>query len=278
MKDVQIGFSTGCFYRQPILDCLEAIARNGFSIIEMSSSRPHMDYSDEAQVSQIGRRLLDLGLRPVSFHAPYGHHIDITHPDEKRRRYSQEEILLAADVAGRLGAEYFVLHPGPEIPYMGDVPERHHRIEFGLAVLHTISAFCRERGVKLLLENMLPHLFLGYMHSMFHVYNLVEPRPFGFCLDTGHAYLTSHIHKVIDLLGKDIQLVHANDNRGQADDHLPPGEGHVNWGDFVRHIHHLGFKGTIVLELSCRPGRNVDQAMDEACCARDLLKGLMDAL
>lgn len=278
MKDIQIGFSTGCFYRQPILETLDTIAQNSFTIIEISSSRPHMDYTNADEVRRIGDQIGRLGLRPISFHAPYGHHIDITHPDENLRRSSEEAILQAADAAAALGAEYYVLHPGPEIPYTGDVPERHHRIGFGLEVLCRVSAFCRRRGIKLLLENMLPHLFLGYMHSMFHVYDMIDPPPSGFCMDTGHGHLTGHLEKVLDLMSGRALLVHASDNHGHGDDHLPPGRGGIQWEPFLRHLQHTGFKGTVVLELACQPGRSVEQTLREACCSRDMLKEIMDRL
>ena len=278
MKNVQIGFSTGCFYQRPIMDCLEWIRRSGFSVIEISSSRPHMDYGDREQIRTLSRRLQELELTPVSFHAPYGPHIDITSPDEDHRRYAQDEILRACEAAAELGAVYYVFHPGPEIPNMGDVPERRHRIDNGVAVLNAVSARCREKRLKLLLENMLPHLFLGYMHSMFNVYHQIDPPPTGFCLDTGHAYLTGHIHKVIDLIGQGTLLVHANDNRGQRDDHLPPGQGDVPWLNVFKHLRHLRFAGTIVLELACLPERSLEQTMQEAVESKNRLQALLDTV
>jgi sugar phosphate isomerase/epimerase len=278
MKNVQIGFSTGCFYKRPIFDCLEAIRRSGFSILEISSSRPHMDYADPEQVRAISRRLQELELTPVSFHAPYGPHIDITHPDADRRRSAEDEILKACRAAAEIGAVYFVLHPGPEIANMGDVPERHHRIENGLTVLNAVSECCRQNHIKLLVENMLPHLFLGYMNSMFGIYNRIEPPPMGFCFDTGHAFLTGHMHKVLDLVGERTLLVHANDNGGTTDDHLPPGEGRIPWYDFFTHLKRRGFAGTMILELACFEDRSVEQVLADAARSRDRIRALIETI
>jgi sugar phosphate isomerase/epimerase len=57
----------------------------------------------------------------------------------------------------------------------------------------------------------------------------------------------------VDVAGARLMHIHANDNRGSWDDHLPPGEGHIDWPDIVRTLHAAHFTGWIMLELSC-PG------------------------
>ena len=48
--------------------------------------------------------------------------------------------------------------------------------------------------------------------------------------------------------------MHANDNRGQFDEHLPPGEGAIDWRHIRETLEHVGFDGWIVLELACPAG------------------------
>ena len=44
-------------------------------------------------------------------------------------------------------------------------------------------------------------------------------------------------------------MVHASDNHGQYDDHLPPGDGKIDWGKLLAHLNDLHFRGTFILEV-----------------------------
>ncbi|MBP2676495.1 MAG: Xylose isomerase protein barrel, partial [Deltaproteobacteria bacterium] len=52
-----------------------------------------------------------------------------------------------------------------------------------------------------------------------------------FCLDAGHAALFSRVpvHRWAEAFGRGIGLMHVHDNRGTRDDHLPVGEGTINF-------------------------------------------------
>jgi sugar phosphate isomerase/epimerase len=52
-----------------------------------------------------------------------------------------------------------------------------------------------------------------------------------FCLDPGHATLFSRlpVHRWAEAFGKDMGEMHVHDNRGERDDHLPVGEGAINF-------------------------------------------------
>jgi len=45
-------------------------------------------------------------------------------------------------------------------------------------------------------------------------------------------------------------MVHASDNHRHYDDHLPPGDGTINWAPFLTHLNDLHFTGTFILELA----------------------------
>jgi sugar phosphate isomerase/epimerase len=160
-----------------------------------------------------------------------------------------EEILQAANAAAALGVEHFVIHPGPE---KGDFAEheRMRRMENAAIVLTRASRHCRELGIHLVLENMLPHLFAGHIQDILWILGAMETVDVGVCIDTGHAYLAGELGTIAQKLSSHLWMVHASDNRGQFDDHLAPGDGLVNWDEFLHHLAEIHFGGTIILEIS----------------------------
>jgi sugar phosphate isomerase/epimerase len=249
MNDWPIGLSTGCFYRIPICDCLEKIRAAGFSMIEICSFPAHLDYHDVDAVKRAGQLIDQLGLEAYSFHAPFAEHIDITSPDAQFRDSSTQEILQAAEAAAAVGAQFLVIHPGPE---KGGFPEdqRWRRMESAAAVLNQVSERCRDLRIGLVLENMLPHLFFGHTRDMLWILGSLETVDIGICLDTGHAHLSGDLATVVHKLSGHLRMVHASDNRGKFDDHLPPGEGRIAWDRFMDQLAQLRFDGSFILEIA----------------------------
>ncbi|MBI3928211.1 MAG: sugar phosphate isomerase/epimerase [Armatimonadetes bacterium] len=248
MHDWPIGLSTGCFYKVGILDCLETIRESGFVLLEICSSPTHLDYHDRNLVEHTASRIRQLHLEPYSFHAPFAEHIDITALDDEVRHRSYHEICLAAEAAARLGVRYFVLHPGPE---KSGLPrgERLDRMENAAKILNLVSSRCRSLGMTLVLENMLPHLFSGHVRDLLWLMGSLETIEVGICLDTGHALLSGDLRQVVHKLSGHLWMVHASDNLGRFDDHLPPGEGIIEWPSLLGQLGRTGFRGALILEL-----------------------------
>jgi sugar phosphate isomerase/epimerase len=249
MRDWVIGLSTGCFYQTNILECLEPIRGAGFSEIEVCSFPKHLDFHDLGFVERAARRIEELELEAYSLHAPFAPHLDITSPDAGARRSALSEILKAARAAATLGVKHFVIHPGPE---KGDfaVDDRLERMKHAAAVLTEASRECREMGIHLVLENMLPHLFAGRVQDLLWILGAMETVEVGVCVDTGHAHLAGELPTIAQKLSSHLWMVHASDNRGQFDDHLAPGDGHIDWQQFLGNLAGIHFSGTIILEIS----------------------------
>ncbi|BBO34321.1 sugar phosphate isomerase/epimerase family protein [Lacipirellula parvula] len=248
MSDWPIGISTGAFYQRPILKCLEDIRDAGFTIVEICSYPAHLNYRDLAEVTQAAQRLRELQLEPYSFHAPFADQIDITSLDESTRAASVGAVETAAIAAAELGARNFVIHPGPErSPVRGE--ERLLRMERGAESLNYLAERCRQLGTALVMENMLPHLCFGLTKDMLWMLGAIDRVDVGLCLDTGHAFLSGDITKVVHKLSGHLWMVHANDNYGERDDHFPPGQGRIDWKALVGQLAHVHFDGAIILEI-----------------------------
>ncbi len=271
MSDWPVGLSTGCFYQTSIFECLEPIRNSGFGLIEVCSFPAHLDYHNLEAVHAARRRIDELGLEPYSLHAPFADEIDITSMDWQRRGHARDELMRAADAAGHLGVHYLVIHPGPE---KGGFPEheRFRRMENAAEVLTEVSRACRERGAALVLENMLPHLFSGRVRDLLWLLGALETTEVGICLDTGHAHLSGDLRTVAHKLSGHLWMMHATDNHGRGDDHLPPGDGRIDWHRLLRQMVRIGFHGAIILEVA---GRDDPQAtLDGARRGRRFLRDI----
>jgi sugar phosphate isomerase/epimerase len=104
---------------------------------------------------------------------------------------------------------------------------------------------------------MLPHLFAGRTRDLLWILGAMDSTQVGICLDTGHAHLGEDLPAVASKLSAHLWMVHASDNHGRQDDHLPPGDGEIKWAPFLAHLHELHFNGTFILEIAGTGDRNV---------------------
>lgn len=78
----------------------------------------------------------------------------------------------------------------------------------------------------------------------------------------------TRIHK----LSGHLRMLHANDDRCDRDDHLPPGEGHIDWLSLVCQLIKWRSQGPLILELA---GHGTpDEIMERARRAREFLNDL----
>ncbi|MGB2186800.1 MAG: sugar phosphate isomerase/epimerase family protein [Akkermansiaceae bacterium] len=275
MSDWPIGMSTGCFYQSDILDILEVVRDGGFSMIEVCSYPAHLDYHDMEKVKAASRKIRKVGIEPFSFHAPFADHIDITSLDEEQRKNSVRELIKASEAAAELGVRHMVLHPGPEREGRPPAEEFFYHLEKACEGVNEVATRCEELGMSLLLENMLPHLLFGRIQDMLYILGAARSQNIGTCLDTGHAHLAGDLPMAMHKLSCHLRMVHINDNKGDWDGHLPPGEGHIDWKDVMTQLERNAFRGGLILELSNRHGNDYDKLMQEARDAREYLNRMM---
>jgi sugar phosphate isomerase/epimerase len=245
-----IGLSTGCFYQKSIVDCLETIRASGFSMIEVCSSPVHLDYHNLSAVRRAGALFSELGMEAYSFHAPFADHIDISSLDADTRAKALKEMLDAAEAAATLEVHYLVVHPGPESAIIPPREETLQRMENVVDALNQVAQRCHALGINCVLENKLPHLLFGRTSDILWILDALDSVEVGACLDTGHAAISGDLHNLLMKLAGHLKMIHANDNGGFHDDHLPPGDGRVDWESLLREMEKIGFEGAFILELA----------------------------
>ncbi len=274
MNPWPVGFSTGCFHHRRIFDILAEIRDAGFREIEVCSFPPHLDYHNVADVRRAGDMMRDFDLHPFSFHAPFADRIDITSSDHALREEAVQELFTACEAAALMHCKHVVLHPGPERAGRPNDDEFLQCMRHAAESLNRVADHCCELGVHLLLENMLPHLLFGRVSDMLYLLGEIKTCDVGACLDTGHAHLAQELGMVIPKLSGHLKMVHANDNRGERDAHLPPGEGAIDWRWVIGELHRSGFQGVLVLELSAGAHEPPADVLARAARSRRFLEDL----
>ena len=82
--------------------------------------------------------------------------------------------------------------------------------------------------------------------------------------------IAGEIDTAMHKLSRHLRMVHASDNRGHYDDHLPPGQGAIDWPRILGRLRDSGFRGSIMMEIAGRG--EPAQILDAARRARQFLR------
>lgn len=98
-------------------------------------------------------------------------------------------------------------------------------------------------GVRIAAENV------RNTHMLENVLDLIDSAALGFCYDSGHDSIWSKVpYKLLAKYGNRLFAVHLHDNMGLKDDHLPLGEGIINWEMVRTGIEKSSYQGSLTLE------------------------------
>lgn len=128
------------------------------------------------------------------------------------------------------------------------------------------------RGVRLAFEPE-PGMFVDTMPRFAHLSALVAHPRFGLTLDVGHLYVTGelpvtpHLEHWRDVLWN----VHLEDMRRGVHDHLPFGEGEVDFSEALGGLGRVGYTGGLHVELSRHSHDAVETARRSLVWLRRLL-------
>lgn len=241
-----IGASTGCCLETPIGSVIEALAEAGITGIEVGTPPRHFNVWERAQVEAVRRHLERTGIEAVAIHAPFGGLLDLSDPNDHHRNGAIGAIVTAATVLQELGGRIVVVH----ITDVERGADSARRLSTASESLRTLWRACDDMGLTLAIETPLPHLVGGSPAEFARVLEHVGTAA-RVCLDTGHTSLGRQWDAFVDVAGARVVHVHAHDHHGRFDDHLPPGEGTLDWRHIARSLHRIGFEGWRMLELRC---------------------------
>jgi len=236
---------------QPVLKELEDFALLGFDYMELTMDAPEAHYSRiDRERDSLMTALDRLGMG-IACHLPtFVSTADLT---EGLRKASLNEVIASLEVAAELKPLRIVLHPSRIGGLAGLVMDQ--AVQYSMDSLEAIVERADQLGLTLCLENMFPQNGL-----------LVDPDEFvpifkrfpnlKMTFDTGHAHIADNTGsksiEFIEKFGDHIGHVHASDNFGAQDNHLPMGTGTIDFPAIVRALKGIKYNGTITLEVFSR--------------------------
>ena len=235
---------------KPLLREIEEIGELGFDYVELTMDPPEaIPQKILAQKRAIQGLLRQYGMGMVAHLPTFVWTSDLY---ESLRRASLQENFVALEASAELGIEKVVLHPG-FITGLGKFLLNKSK-EYAMESIGTILKKAVSLNITLCIENMFPQArFLCQPHEFQPVFDAFpETR---LTLDVGHANLGGGKNKsseFIRLYGHRIGHVHANDNFGKEDSHLPIGAGIIDFERILKDLKDVQYDETITLEVFSR--------------------------
>jgi sugar phosphate isomerase/epimerase len=253
---------------------LDTLARTGAQGIELFAARQHFDYASRHHVVELAEWFRSSAVKPHSMHAPLypdkdmgrsgAHPVNIVHPEKSRRIDAMDEVKRALEVAELIPYGTLVLHVGER--GSGEGAEYSQRaVEHAVTAIEHLKAFAAPLGVRLALENILNDITTaGHLLEILATGHLSNV---GVCLDTGHANIAGGVRPVIAALRPHIVTTHIHDNAGEKDEHLWPGEGHIDWPATMAVLASAPKKPAAVLEIHYDMGEAPETLVKRAAAA-----------
>lgn len=231
-----IAVSSPAFSALPFPRALETIAAS-FGAWEVVAEGRH-------DLREIEREFLELTPSydlEYSAHAPMSD-INIGSLNPRMREAALNELVAGLEGCHRLGMDVYTVHP-PFLTPIGMVC-RDKVLEAARSSLRRLDRLSSELGVKVGLENM-PRGPFSMGTTPQALTAMVEGTDLGICLDVGHAHTMGLLPEFMELKPRLVNL-HVHDNKGGFDEHLPIGDGTVDFGLVVRELADYG--GRFVIE------------------------------
>ncbi|WP_406660302.1 sugar phosphate isomerase/epimerase family protein [Methanolobus sp. ZRKC3] len=147
-----------------------------------------------------------------------------------------------------------VIHPGYLSPYGAKLPDK--AWDTCIWSLQELCDFAADQDITIGVENMpnFPKIFGREPDEMLDMIEQVDRKNLGMTLDTGHANTMGLLDEFVKKCKGKIVHMHIHDNHGKRDEHLPIGEGTIDWKKLMEGL--SGYKGRMVTEMgSVEEGR-----------------------
>ena len=274
MKFSQSSF---VYFNYPLQEAIRRLHQHGYQGIEVWGGRPHAYRRDlDDELDEIAALLDRLEMAVPNFiPAQFRYPSILCSPNEAVRRDSVRYIQDAIDTAGRLGAPYVSLCPGMTL-FGQDLEQGWAQLRRSFTELLDYAA---GTDVVLLIEpaHKAESTLILTVEDGQRMIEEIGSERMGILLDTGHANLNGEdLAQVVASL-KGVPLhIHIDDNHGQGDAHLVPGEGSIDFAPFAQALREIDYQGFVSAELGFQYTLDPDPAVEKTYAALREIFGEVD--
>ena len=197
------------------------------------------------------------GMEISQTHGPWRHPPRDDTPADREERF--DKMARSLEGTAILGAPCMVIHAimpfGTKHPAQRSDPDAERFLELNRDFFRRLLDRAKGYGVVIALENLpFRQLLLSAPQDVLDFVKSFDSPYLRMCVDTGHAAVHGlGAGDVLRQVGKEyLACLHVHDNDGQGDRHWVPYTGVVDWADFSRALHEIGFDGTVSLETHVR--------------------------
>lgn len=232
------------------------------------------DFDMDEETKRLGGLLDSMDMKPAQHHglsamfAPSGESQDAV----------IEKLVRSVRYTANMNAKVLVIHPGHVDlrldtleafdAYFHEQEQKLGRRELMRLCASNLDAAGEEAariGVKIAVENV--HLFDSDRTLMRDLLAESHSPQIGFCFDSGHAHCKGGgALPWLDAFGERMFTTHLHDNRGKADEHMPPGFGTIPWIDVIQRFRKFNYRNTVNFESGGWPGCDMEEGYRHAIC------------
>jgi sugar phosphate isomerase/epimerase len=201
-----------------------------------------LDTASLQELRGLGRRLADAGLA-VTVHGPF-HDLNPGALEPLVWQATRQRFLQTLEAAAALQAQLVVFHPGYEHWKYGG--QDHLWLEQNLLFWPLLLVVARQAGIQIAVEN----IFETSPATLLALFQAFPQADFGHCFDVGHwqLFADTSLADWFAALGPRLLHLHLHDNHGAADDHLPVGEGVIDFAALFSLVRNLPRTPSMTLE------------------------------
>lgn len=256
MGSLSVAASTWTFRNYSLLKALDVIHLLGITEVELWAEGAHLDpRGDLPDLEEVGSALDRLGLWPAAMHAPF-RGLSLLETDATKRSNRIAVLQQTMDVAAALDCALLVVHvdgEGKEIPPSLGTSERAALLRTAADALRQLCAYGAERGITLLIENQPDRTGVrvgARVEELAEIVKTVDMPNVRLCFDVAHAVVSTgdwygQWRQVVDY----VMSVHVSDTKGTDDEHLPLGEGAIEWKRVIEALGEADPRPGVVLEV-----------------------------
>ncbi len=220
--------------------CAEArwAIEHGFEFLDLTLEGPAADV-DQVDLPALRSLLRQASMEVVGHTAWY---LPFASPVTRLRRAAVDTVAETLEAFASLGARWVNVHVG-----LGpSLFSRDSYLRWNSESFAQLAELAEPYGLRIMVEHPPgPSLSVADLRTILSV----DAR-LGFHLDVGHAHVGGdRLEDLLSVFGSRLAHVHLSDNRGQHDDHMPLGAGHIDWPRAIRLLKGTGYDGTITLEV-----------------------------